>query len=301
MKRIILLLLLFGPFFGTAQNVAQFGPIASSIHAYVFQDETIAYLNAVEGTGVTIPDTVKPYIDTLVRDLKGLPNPNYTTYNIWNSLSVIYPFYGGTAASHKFNLKDPRNADAAYRLIFTGSPTHSAAGTEFNGVNQTANTYFIVNGTPSHGFYINGGALSQSVGYNVGSEGFSGQNVSLIVRYNSSTKVTTAWFSKSTVAEGGMLVTPSSPTIQYGLYQGNYLSTGRTMTYNKSVLGSDSYTASTSITVSIYLGGVNLRGVPDWFINVRFGTYYLTMQKLTQVQYDALADAIIHYNKSLNR
>jgi hypothetical protein len=44
-------------------------------------------------------------ISTLVDDLK--------TYGLWTKMKALYPFVGGSAASHKFNLKDPRDLDAA--------------------------------------------------------------------------------------------------------------------------------------------------------------------------------------------
>src|SRR5689334_2441444 len=34
----------------------------------------------------------------------------------WELCNAIYPFAGGTAASCKYNLKDPRDADNAFRL-----------------------------------------------------------------------------------------------------------------------------------------------------------------------------------------
>ena len=36
--------------------------------------------------------------------------------NLWTKMKAIYPFVGGTAASHKFNLKNPLDTNAAYRL-----------------------------------------------------------------------------------------------------------------------------------------------------------------------------------------
>lgn len=58
----------------------------------------------------------------------------------WSKCAAIYPFVGGTATSHKFNLKDPRDLDAAYRLTFPNGATHSANGVDWDGVNQYANT-----------------------------------------------------------------------------------------------------------------------------------------------------------------
>ncbi len=47
--------------------------------------------------------------------------------SIWTKMKAIYPFVGGTATTHKYNLKDPQDTDAAYRLTFTNI-THSANG-----------------------------------------------------------------------------------------------------------------------------------------------------------------------------
>ena len=71
-------------------------------------------------------------VDTLVTSLK--------TAGIWTKMRAIYPFVGGTAFSHKFNLKDPRNADAAYRLAFTGGMTHSSTGVLFGASSGYADT-----------------------------------------------------------------------------------------------------------------------------------------------------------------
>jgi hypothetical protein len=64
-------------------------------------------------------------IDRLVKDLKG--------YAVWTKMSAIYPFVGGTSTTHKFNLKDPRDLDAAFRGTFSGTVTHDANGITPNG------------------------------------------------------------------------------------------------------------------------------------------------------------------------
>jgi hypothetical protein len=76
-------------------------------------------------------------INTLVTDLKG--------YGIWTKMKAIYPFVGGTSSTHKFNLKDPRDLDAAFRLVFNGGGTHSQTGYLPNGTNGYADTFL----TPS--------------------------------------------------------------------------------------------------------------------------------------------------------
>lgn len=73
-------------------------------------------------------------IDKLVVDLKG--------YGIWTKMKAIYPFIGGTAAQHKFNLRSPIDSDAAFRLVFNGGWVHSSTGAKPNGVNGFANSFF---------------------------------------------------------------------------------------------------------------------------------------------------------------
>lgn len=72
-------------------------------------------------------------IVNLVRSLKRA--------GLWSKMKAIYPFVGGTASSHKWNLKDPRDVDAAFRLTFSGGWTHSANGADPNGTNAYADTF----------------------------------------------------------------------------------------------------------------------------------------------------------------
>jgi hypothetical protein len=85
-------------------------------------------------TAAGITDTTqKSAINTLVTNLKA--------YGIWTKMKALYPMVGGTAVSHKFNLKDPRDLNAAFRLQFNGGWTHSANGALPNGTNTYANTF----------------------------------------------------------------------------------------------------------------------------------------------------------------
>jgi hypothetical protein len=78
-------------------------------------------------------ETQQIAINTLTTDLKNA--------GLWSKMKAIYPFVGGTAASHKWNLKDPRDLDAAFRLSFVGGWTHSSTGADPNGTNGYANTF----------------------------------------------------------------------------------------------------------------------------------------------------------------
>lgn len=63
---------------------------------------------------------------------------------LWSKLKAVYPLVGGSAAAHRFNLKDPRDTNDAYRLSFGGGWTHSSLGALPNGANGWANTNFVM-------------------------------------------------------------------------------------------------------------------------------------------------------------
>jgi hypothetical protein len=86
-------------------------------------------------TAAGITDTTQvSAINTLVTNLK--------SYGIWDKMKAIYPFVGGTATAHKFNLKNPADSNAAFRLGFYGGMTHNSNGVSFGGANGGAFTYF---------------------------------------------------------------------------------------------------------------------------------------------------------------
>lgn len=60
---------------------------------------------------------------------------------LWTKMKAIYPMVGGTADTHKYNLKNPLDTDAAFRLSFLGTWVHSSTGALPNGSNAYANTF----------------------------------------------------------------------------------------------------------------------------------------------------------------
>lgn len=85
-------------------------------------------------TATAITDTTQQSaINTLVLNLK--------SYGIWSKTKAIYPMVGGTATTHKFNLKNPVDANYAFRLQFNGGWTHSSNGALPNGTTAYADTF----------------------------------------------------------------------------------------------------------------------------------------------------------------
>jgi hypothetical protein len=48
--------------------------------------------------------------------------------SLWDKMQAIYPFVGGTAFSHKFNLKNPLPLNTAFQATFAGDLTHTSFG-----------------------------------------------------------------------------------------------------------------------------------------------------------------------------
>jgi len=127
--------------------------------------DAITFLTAAGISDTTIYNA----INTLVINLK--------TDGIWAKMYVIYPFVGGTASTHKWNLKDPQDTNAAFRLTFNGGWTHSSTGALPNGSTGWANTYFTTSNTTSTGiqslgcYLRNPSSVFSSTKYSIGSLG----------------------------------------------------------------------------------------------------------------------------------
>jgi hypothetical protein len=70
-------------------------------------------------------------INTLVVDLK--------TNNLWNKMVAIYPFVGGSAFTHKVNLKTP----GTYDVIWSGGIVHTNQGSITTSTNGLGDTQFV--------------------------------------------------------------------------------------------------------------------------------------------------------------
>jgi hypothetical protein len=60
---------------------------------------------------------------------------------LWTKFAAIYPMVGGADFTAKWNLKDPRNLDVAYRLTFHGLPVYSGTGVLFPTTADYADTH----------------------------------------------------------------------------------------------------------------------------------------------------------------
>lgn len=97
-----------------------------------FLPEAISYFTSA---GITNESRKKYINDNLFKPLK--------ENNLLSEIYGLYLYIGGSASIDKYNLVDPRDLDAAYRLNFQGGWTHTATGATPNGSTGYANTFFV--------------------------------------------------------------------------------------------------------------------------------------------------------------
>jgi len=205
-------------------------------------------------TAAAITDaTQQSAINTLVVDLK--------TYGIWTKMKAIYPFVGGTASTHKFNLKDPRDLDAAFRLVFSGGWTHSSTGALPNGTNAYADTYLtpstVLSNADHHlSYYSRTQALTNSIEIGVGNN-LGNFSAHFRIRFTGG-----AFVDKFTFASGNNVTDAlinTTNTDSRGHFLGNILSISNRKTFkNGTVQGTNtSIITNTLGTGNIYLAAYN--------------------------------------------
>jgi hypothetical protein len=122
-------------------GLASLGSLPVSEARQVILDSDVSAF--IAATGITGSAVLA--VDALVASLKA--------ENLWNTFDAIYPMVGANATAHKYNLKNPQDTDAAFRLNFVGGWTHNSNGAQGNGTNAYADTYYnlLSNLTTSNG------------------------------------------------------------------------------------------------------------------------------------------------------
>ena len=99
----------------------------------VTPEDTSALGKFIKATGIT-DATLKSNLDSLINKAR--------RHGWWDICDVIYPMAGGTSTSCKFNLKDPRDSDSAFRLTFKGATWTFSSGSANPGDSGYGSTHF---------------------------------------------------------------------------------------------------------------------------------------------------------------
>ncbi len=117
----------------TSTTTAAIVPTTTSTSTTIAYDpDAIAFFTAAGITNLTQKEAVNSMVLSMKAD----------GGTLWTKMKAIYPFVGGTASSHKYNLKNPADSDAAFRIVFAGSATHDVNGVSFDGISGYGDTKF---------------------------------------------------------------------------------------------------------------------------------------------------------------
>jgi len=177
---------------------------------------------------------------------------NAKAHGWWSLCNAIYPMIGGTATTCKYNLKDPRDLDAAFRLTFNGSPTFASTGVTW-GTNKYADTHLVPNTTLSqNSSHFSIWCTTATAPASFGGSAIGGDN-------STSPYFEISWDGGATprifYALNSILDNGQTPVNRQGL---TLVSRGSASTiiyyFNGAQIASTSRTSSTPSTFSIYLG-----------------------------------------------
>ena len=198
-----------------------------------YEAETTAYMNAVG-----IPNDTTVYYATTPQEITGAAMwtaiDNYVKALkdnlIYSKFKAIYPLIGDTVLKMKWNLKNPLDTDAAFRLAFFGSGILSATGWTGNGLNAYLETFLnqstvLALNNESVGYYIR--TPDDASSYTAGVLGSGNTGTSFIIRTNE------ARFRSQTSAENilsipnytGLIATSRLLSTEYRIQSRNILTT----------------------------------------------------------------------------
>lgn len=250
-----------------------------------FDADALAFITAASITD----NTQKTAVNTLVTDLK--------SYNIWSKMKAIYPFVGGTASAHKFNLKDPRDLDAAYRLVFNGGWTHSNTGALPNGTTAYADSKLAPNVMSQNSIHLSFYSRTNISGlyYDIGSVS-SNSLAGLLVSYNGGSGPASYSYMNTLSSDNSLNSRQST-----GLYIGSRTSNNSNVLFqNNTKVVNGTISSLTPSTYSIYLGAINNIDVASNY-SPRQQAFASIGDGLTDAEAAAFYNAVQAYQTTLGR
>lgn len=247
-----------------------------------FDSDAQAFITAAAITDAT----QQTAINTLVVGLKA--------DSLWGKMLAVYPFVGGTASQHKYNLKDPQNTNAAFRLNFSGSWTHTPSGSKPDGTTAYANTYFI----PSASWTAGNSSISAYSRTN-NSEAASlwgtvSGSVNLFHRFNSTS------FNVNYHNAAVSPVLPASTTSAVNLISSRINTTQFIFAVNGATTSSPNTELSFFSSLSIYFGARNTNGSANFYSTRELAFAHIGLG-LTTTQCTQLYNRIQAFQTTLGR
>ena len=272
-------------------------PACDLTYEFTYDPDAQAFFTAVEGGGDTLTTTEKEATNQLVLDLKSA--------SLFSVFDAFYPFVGGTSSSHKWNLLDPQDTDAAYRITWLGGMTHSSTGIKGNGSNSVGKTNWNpVSESVSNicmGLYINDGlTATPSSEYDMGGLAQPlGVNTDIMITLGFSNKTTkyvnffrTNYFTTNAGDYSSCLLMGQNNGGTTQLFQDDLI-----------VINSSQTLGTADVSFGIGASIRNIAGVESVAGSSQrgYGTAFIGDTFLTEPQVILLNTAIVTFNTSLSR
>jgi hypothetical protein len=209
-------------------------------------------------------------------------------------MKAFYPFVGGVSTSHRYNLIDARNVDAAYYLDFIGGVTHNSNGVIFNGSTGYANTKMLANILSLNNTHIGANVVSNNAGTYTGF--LLGSNVTSRLWLAPSFDATNAYFQAN-----NNTITASTKSTSIGLW----LLSRTTSTNEIAYLNGAQYVNKTANSTAldtgiIYIGARNNGANITNYLNVPLNCVSIG-EGFTDTQVTNFRNAITSFNTTLGR
>lgn len=255
----------------------------------------------ITAAGIT-DATQKSAIDTLVKDLKG--------YNIWSKMRAVYPFVGGTANTHKYNLKDPRDLDEAYRLSFNGTWVHDSFGADqIYNTPSYANTNILCNSLNSvdcsFGIYLR--KDPSNVGYTYQMGAINDTTFASGIGFSSNPALSRYVFGITNSSGQGLVV-----LFNQVVFKGFFSMVSRSATDREYYRGNTSlYTDTNNVTPdfkpypiilgTLYIDSDNPKPSPQWQGNSQYTFAYIATSGFSDSEITNLYTAVQTFQTTLGR
>lgn len=186
---------------------------------------------------------------------------NAKAHGWWYRCLAIYLFAGGTSTTCKFNAKDPRDLDAAFRVTFNGGWSFASTGiTSDGGVATYAQTHLVpstagIGLNDAHiSIYSRTSTAGSSTSSDIGATNSGTQDFRLILR-----RSTNAYLS---IIHGSATTVTGTLTDASGFFLGTRASSTSHIFYrNGSVVNSNSSSNTNTVpSFEVYIGCTNFAG-----------------------------------------
>jgi len=239
-----------------------------------YQPETTTYLNTigiVNGAAVYFPASPQEItgaaiwnaVDAFVVSSKTITGLTLGINNLSTKFPFIYLMIGGTAVTNKYNLCDPQDTNAAFRISYLGGWTFSATGSLPNGVNSYGDSFLTPNPSLSlndtHLSYYSRTASAGVANIETGADDGAGRSLAVLPRY---------FTGAAGYSANGTLITKSVTIVTSAFFQTQRTSATNIEFYrNKTNLYTDVDALPDRPFSKIFIGCRSLNNAPQEYTN----------------------------------